>query len=286
MKIKLKIIKITIIALVLSLAYQLASPAFLDNSTAFAVGSLTINWGVPSGNPIFVVTNYLPGQGEQRTVSITNNDTQTRHVAIQGIKTSETGNISQVIDFVISQNGTDIYGGTTGAKTLAQFFSVSNVGSGLSLGDINASVTKSFTFKATFKINSGNIYQLKSVVFDIKILKPGSVLGDCDNRDNNNHNEHDDKNNHNKDDDKDKNGHSSSLNSTIHQGSNNSDGRDCEHNDKDHRGGDNDHGDNGNHGGNDNHHSIFEDIKNKCISIFNSVVSRLPNGNQQSSKKH
>ena len=120
MKVKLKLIKIIVISLVLALAYNMVSPAFISTSTAYAAGDLTIDWGVPTGDPIFVVTGMMPGDVESRDVDVTNNASVTRPVGVRGVPTNDLDGMSQVMDFVISENSTDIYGGTTGAKTLAQ----------------------------------------------------------------------------------------------------------------------------------------------------------------------
>src|SRR3989344_1420376 len=70
-------------------------------STVRAVGDLSIDWGVPSGNPIFVVTNMAPGDMEQKDVAVTNGATSIRPVGVRGVETSETGDLSEVLDLVI-----------------------------------------------------------------------------------------------------------------------------------------------------------------------------------------
>src|SRR3989344_3822368 len=92
--------------------------------TAYAVGGLNVEWGVPDGDPIFVVGNMLPGDIESREVEVINGDTVARTVTIKGIKTAETLNFSSILDFVILEGLTPIYGNGsgTGSKTLADFF--------------------------------------------------------------------------------------------------------------------------------------------------------------------
>ena len=180
-KTKLRLIKIFVIALSLAVTYQLVSPAFLSDSNVYAVGDLTVNWGVGEGNPIFVVNNWMPGQFETRTVGVTNNATIVRPVGVRGIKTTETGNISQVIDFTISQGATDLYGGTspTGPRTLAQFFIDSAGPDGIFLSALNPGASTNYTFKATFQSSAGNGYQGKSVTFNIKIGISISIPAEC-----------------------------------------------------------------------------------------------------------
>lgn len=178
-KIKLKLIKIIVISLALALAYNLVSPAFISSSTAYAAGDLTIDWGVPTGDPIFTVTGMMPGDVESRAVDVTNNATVVRPVAVRGIPTNDADGMSQVIDFVISENSTDLYGGTTGAKTLAQFFIDSTDPDGLALSNLNPSQTTTYTFKATFDINAGNEYQGAIVVFDLQIGISSNIPQEC-----------------------------------------------------------------------------------------------------------
>lgn len=149
------------IALIVSAvkAYEITHP-----STAFAIGDLTVNWGVPEGSPIFVVNNMAPGDDETSSVIVANNASTLRPVAIRGIKTSETGNISAALDIVISEGVNDLY-----TNTLAQFFIDSAGPDGIPLFDLTPSQSKTIVFKVTFNSSSGNEYQAQSVVFDIKI---------------------------------------------------------------------------------------------------------------------
>ena len=156
--------------------YEISKP-----TTALAVGDLTVNWGVPEGNSIFAVNNMAPGQMETRSVIITNNASSTRSVAVQGVKTSETGNISTVLEIVISEGGADIYGGTDGTKNLAQFFTDSAFPNGLLLFDLAPHQTKTAVLKVTFNESAGNEFQAKNVIFDPKIGINIAVPDECKN---------------------------------------------------------------------------------------------------------
>lgn len=150
--------------------------------TVLAVGDLTILWGVPMGDPIFVVANMAPGDTEQRVVSVSNGASATRPIGVRGVKTSETGNLSTILDFVISENGTDLYGGTspTGPKTLAQFFTDSLDPDGISLSALGPSSSTNYTFKATFDPLAGNEFQDSQVIFDIIIGISVDVPEECE----------------------------------------------------------------------------------------------------------
>lgn len=148
--------------------------------TALAVGGLNVEWGVPDGDPIFVVTNMLPGDVESREVEVINNDTIARTVTIKGIKTAETLNFSTILDFVILEGVTPIYGtgSVTGTKTLADFFTETDP-DGIPLTSIGASSSTNYTFVATFPSSAGNEWQTASVVFDLIISMESDIPGEC-----------------------------------------------------------------------------------------------------------
>lgn len=154
---------------------------FTRASTAYAVGDLSVNWGVPEGDPIFVVTNMAPGESQSRTVSVTNDAATARMVAVRGIKTSETNALATALDFVISEGATDRYGGTsiTGPKTLQDFFDETAGFDGVDLSSLAPSATTSYTFKATFKPGSGNEFQNSQVIFDLMIGISFTTPAEC-----------------------------------------------------------------------------------------------------------
>lgn len=134
--------------------------------TIKAFGDLTINFHVPTGDPIFVVENMLPGDTEERSIDVTNTGTVPRFVSVKGVKTDEIGDLSTVLDIVISESGIDLYGGGTGSKTVANFFDDSNP-DGLQLNIVNPGKTKTYKFKVTFQDSAGNEFQKTKVVFDL-----------------------------------------------------------------------------------------------------------------------
>lgn len=156
------------VAVVTVVAYR--SDVFFATETAFAVGDLTIDWGVTAGSPIFTETNFAPGDVETHNVLVTNSASTARPVAVRGIKTAGNG-ISSQLELVISNGANDLYGGTsaTGAKTLADFFVDSADVSGIPLLTLAPGNNITFTFTATFKPTAGNSVQQESVTFDIKL---------------------------------------------------------------------------------------------------------------------
>ena len=180
---KKRIYKILLIILSLGTVYSFAYPKFLNPSTAYAIGDLTINWGVPTGNPIFVVTNMMPGDIESRSVIITNNASSSRPVAVRADPTSDLDNLSSVMDFVVFDGVVPVYGAgsPTGDKTLADFFLESDPISGIPLSILGPGATTTYTFVATFDESAGNPFQGTSVIFDLIIGIGFEVPAQCQN---------------------------------------------------------------------------------------------------------
>lgn len=169
---KNQIIRITIATLLIGTVMlfgqgKLAS-IFRPNYVS-AIGDLTVNFGVAPGTPLFNITNMKPGDVVSKTIIVTNDALSDRPVAIQGIKTNGLGNLEQVLDIVISKGGIDVYGGTTGAKTLSNFFADSAGPNGIPLSTLSPNQTADYVITVTFKQTAGNEFQSTNVVFDIKI---------------------------------------------------------------------------------------------------------------------
>lgn len=129
---------------------------------ARAYGNLMVDTTVPSGDPIFTIANWLPGDCETRTITITQEgDTQTA-VATKGLEITSINNLPEVTDFSIV-SGSEIYF----SGTLREFFVASGAPDGISLGSLNPLETRVYEFKACFRENAGNEYQNASVVFDL-----------------------------------------------------------------------------------------------------------------------
>ena len=172
MKKKIKTLKTVSLSLVLGLVVNLAIPIFVNNSSQ-ALGELDVVWdGVADGFPIFVVGNMLPGDTESRNVQVNNGGSIARLISVKGTRTGGVGadpKLETVLDMVISGNGTDLYGGTAGAKTVEDFFADSLDDNGIMLSILGAGDTTSYDFTVTFPQSSENEFQAKSVIFDITI---------------------------------------------------------------------------------------------------------------------
>lgn len=135
--------------------------------TAFAVGDLTINWGVPSGDPIFVVNNMAPGDPcETRTVNVLNNAATSRDVAVRGEETDEVNNLGSVLTIEINKVGS---GTVYGPVTLDQFFADSSSANAIALSTHTPGQDFDYDFTVCFPDSAGNEFQNASVVFDLSI---------------------------------------------------------------------------------------------------------------------
>lgn len=128
-----------------------------------------VDWGIGTGNvgPIFSVGNMAPGDTQTHTVTVTNNAPEARPVGIRGVVTSQTGNLSDAMFITITRDGSDIYGGSTGTKTLTQFFSESTLPHFVDLMTVNPSESETFTVTVVFDLNAGNEFQNRTLTFNL-----------------------------------------------------------------------------------------------------------------------
>lgn len=171
---KTKILKILIPVLIIFFAAVYGLNNKLP-STAFALGDLTIDWGVPTGDPIFVISNFLPADMEEKEVDVTNDGISPRTVGVKGVQTSETQNFSDALIMEIFDGPTLIYG----PKTLTQFFTDSSGPTGIPLSTLAPSAGTTYKFKVTFNELGGNGYQGANIVFDLKIGITIALPADC-----------------------------------------------------------------------------------------------------------
>jgi len=177
---KKRIFRIAILSLIILLIafFNNGFGVFGKSQTAFAVGDLTVDWGVlPPGSPIFTVNNMAPGDIESKIVKVKNNATSLRPVGVRGVKTLETGGLSGVLIITISENGTNLYD----PLSMAQFFADSSAVDGIFLSDIVPGQEKSYLFKVEFSSSSGNQYQGKNLTADFHIGISVPVPQECKN---------------------------------------------------------------------------------------------------------
>src|SRR3989344_9083824 len=175
---KKRLIKIIALLLFISVALGLNNGWRISRSTVRAVGDLSVDWGVPEGDPIFVINNFAPGQQEVRPVNIVSNASSIRPVGVRTIKTSEAGGLADKLLIVISDGATDLYG-AGGSNTLSEFFAESSGPDGIPLMNFNSGDDKVLDFKVTFNPDSGNEFQDTNVVFDLRIGIAIEIPAEC-----------------------------------------------------------------------------------------------------------
>ncbi len=176
---KNQLFRISIWSLVLVIVgYQFIQQRPQQASAHYQVhsGNLLITYlGVPiGGDPIFQVHNMLPGDCVTRTVQVKNNGTNPANITVRSDNEIDDDGLSTQLDLTISENATDLYGGTNGTKTVNDFFTDSNP-DGLPLSTVTGNGgTTSYDFQVCFKTTAGNEYQLTQTIFDLifKQTKP------------------------------------------------------------------------------------------------------------------
>lgn len=170
---KKRLFRILLALLILGTIIKFVAPDLFKPSTIRAFGDLTVNFHIPPLDPIFTVANMAPGDPpENRNVDVHNGGSVPRLVSVKGIRTGGIGSdpkLETVLDLVIKDGATDVYGGTspTGPKTVTDFFVDSGETDGIKLSIINPGADKTYNFKVTFPDSAGNDFQAKSVIFDL-----------------------------------------------------------------------------------------------------------------------
>lgn len=122
------------------------------------------------GGSIFNVTNMMPGDSEERQLTIMNTANTTVTPILQGTRTGPSGEteplFESVLDFSISGNATVIY-----SNKLQVFFADSTIVNNIALTPIAPNQAKDFELKVKFPDSAGNDFQLKEVIFKLKCDK-------------------------------------------------------------------------------------------------------------------
>ncbi len=147
-----------------------------QTGTAQAVGDFTIDWGVPTGEPIFTVENMVPGQTETREVEVVNNAAVSRQVGLRNQQTANTG-MSDALSVVVRVNGEPVYGqgSETGGRTLTDLFAESGQDEGLPLVELAFGEEATIAFTIGFDNEGGDSFQGGSVEFDITLGVTGKA---------------------------------------------------------------------------------------------------------------
>lgn len=134
-------------------------------------GDLLVEFGVPPGTPIFSVNNMKPGDTETHSVTVKNDGTVARYIAVKGVRTNGVGSsplIESGLNFSIVEGAASLY-----SDKLVNFFSAKT--NDFQLNIINPGQERTYTFNVEFPTSADNGFQAKSVVFDLTF---GVITGD------------------------------------------------------------------------------------------------------------
>jgi hypothetical protein len=153
----------------------LSSAAFaLPKNVSAAADLISVDWNVPIGQPVFNVTNILPGDTETRTVKVENVWTEPLEVTVSSLRTGGTAGepvFEELLTMSVTENGNPVFGGALGTKTVQEFFDWT--GSPHTLGSFAPGEERTYVFSVFFPSAAENEYQLRSVIFDIWFTAEG-----------------------------------------------------------------------------------------------------------------
>lgn len=110
--------------------------------------------------PLFSEANFLPGEGLNRWISVTNNSGEIKKIAIETINENDPDNFASQLNLIIKEEAIDIFNGT-----LKNFFDNGET----YLSDLANGATTQYDFTITFDSTVGNDYQGKRLGFDLLI---------------------------------------------------------------------------------------------------------------------
>ncbi len=112
--------------------------------------------------PLFKEVNFLPGEIVTRSADVTNNSGETKKIGLEIINNSSCSGtcLSDVLDLIVSENGSILYSGS-----LTTFYKAGEK----ILSNLNTGSTTKYYFSMTFNPDAGDDYQNSTTNFDIKI---------------------------------------------------------------------------------------------------------------------
>lgn len=163
---KKEIIKLLSLLALFGLIIGYGTHVLTTPSTVRAFGELTVDFHVPTGQPIFNTDNMAPGDIVAKSIDVHNGDTITHLTSVKGVRTGGAGDepkIENALQIVIKEGGTVMYG----PKTVQEFFTDSNTDNGIVLSAVSSGKDKTYNFEVTLLASATNIFQQKSVIFDL-----------------------------------------------------------------------------------------------------------------------
>ncbi|MGB2762275.1 MAG: fibronectin type III domain-containing protein [Minisyncoccales bacterium] len=140
----------------------------------YATGGLAIQF---EQDPLFNQANFLPGDSVTRWVMVSNMTGETQPIATEAVNyfgfpdpdAVPDDDLSRALLIVISEGGTDLYGGTTGEKTLFNFYQDGET----HISDLANGAYTTYNFQITFPSEKEDEWQGKTTGFDILVGSQG-----------------------------------------------------------------------------------------------------------------
>ena len=118
--------------------------------------------------PLFNEANFLPGEGVNRWVKVSNNSGETQRIATQPLNITDLNRLGDVLNLEIKEGGVTRYN-----NALSTFFT----GGENYLSDLANGATTQYDFTVSFYSGSQNTFQGKTLGFDILIGFQGTEGG-------------------------------------------------------------------------------------------------------------
>lgn len=109
--------------------------------------------------PLFLEANVMPGDGETRTVTVTNNGTEAQDLYVTVTNEFDAG-LAPIMQLQVANGSTQYF-----SDTFSNFFSAGEV----ALGTLSPNETQTYAFTASLPTSAGNAYQTKQLGFDLEI---------------------------------------------------------------------------------------------------------------------
>ncbi len=125
-------------------------------------------------DPLFSEVSFTPGDQVVRWVKVTNNTESPKLIATEAINYPgfpdasqvPSDDLSRVLLFTVREkNGSDLYGGSTGQKTLFDFYQEGQI----DLSEVPSGTVKEYEYKVRFLPEEENEWQKKTTYFDILV---------------------------------------------------------------------------------------------------------------------
>jgi preprotein translocase subunit SecG len=167
--------------MVLIISIALFGTIFLFVGSVQAIEGLTIQFQNGNNQPLFSEANFLPGESVSRWVEVINETGQTQPIAAEAINFPGFPNpnnvpiddLSRVLEITISQNTTDLYGGSKGFKSLFNFYEDGET----FLSNVSDGSMVQYDFIISFPPEAGNDWQEETTYFDILVGPQGTGDG-------------------------------------------------------------------------------------------------------------